>query len=389
MRLFAGTTRRDWAMVAVVVVAATVQVSIGGPVRPAPAADLLGDVCALAGALALAWVRPRPLVAGSASLGLTGVGVLLTGPIVPLAGWLAVLLVTRHAPDLAVALRAAAAGGAWLATALVAAAVVYRQPDALAVVLALTLVVVLAASVLRLQRARVDSQQRERLAERERTVAAERLRIARDLHDLVGHGLSLVAVQSGAARLALDAGDVDEARRAVAAIEAASRGALGEMRQMLGVLRAGTDDAADGAGRTGAQPGLADVDTLVEQARTGGHAVTVQRSGPLNEVPAAAGLCAYRVVQEALTNVVRHAPGAAVTITLATGDALTVEVVDERVDGASPPDPDRPHFGLLGLAERVGAAGGTLEAGPRGDGVGWRVTATVPLSGSAPGEESA
>jgi len=314
---------------------------------------------------------------------------LLTGPIVPLAGWLAVLLVTRHAPDLAVALRAAAAGGAWLATALVAAAVVYRQPDALAVVLALTLVVVLAASVLRLQRARVDSQQRERLAERERTVAAERLRIARDLHDLVGHGLSLVAVQSGAARLALDAGDVDEARRAVAAIEAASRGALGEMRQMLGVLRAGRDDGADGAGRTGAQPGLADVDTLVEQARTGGHAVTVQRSGPLDGVPAAAGLCAYRVVQEALTNVVRHAPGAAVTVTLATGDALTVEVVDERADGASPPDPDRPHFGLLGLAERVGAAGGTLEAGPRGDGVGWRVTATVPLSGPAPGEESA
>jgi len=64
-------------------------------------------------------------------------------------------------------------------------------------------------------------------------------------------------------------------------------------------------------------------------------------------------------------------------------------VVDERADGASPPDPDRPHFGLLGLAERVGAAGGTLEAGPRGDGVGWRVTATVPLSGPAPGEESA
>jgi signal transduction histidine kinase len=386
MRLFVGTTRRDWAMVAVGAVAATVQVSIGGQVRPAPVVDLLGSVCALAGALALAWVRPRPLVAGSTSLGLTGVGVLLTGPIVPLAGWLAVLLVTRHAPDLAVALRAAAAGGVWLAVSLVAAAVVYRDTDALAVVLALTVVVVLAASVLRLQRARVDSQRRERLAERERTVAAERLRIARDLHDLVGHGLSLVAVQSGAARLALDAGDVGEARRAVAAIEAASRGALGEMRQMLGVLRAGPDD---GAGRTGAQPSLADVDTLVERARTGGHAVTVQRSGPLDQVPPAAGLCAYRVVQEALTNVVRHVPGAAVTVTLAAADALTVEVVDERADGAPPPDPDRPHYGLLGLAERVGAAGGTLEAGPRADGAGWRVTATVPLSRRAPGEEPA
>jgi signal transduction histidine kinase len=386
MRLFAGTTRRDWAVVAVGILAATVQVSVGGPVRPGRVVDLLGDVCAVAGALALAWVRPRPLVAGSTSLGLTGVGLLLTGPIVPLAGWLAVLLVSQHAADLAVAVRAAAAGGAWLAAVLVGAAVVYREPDALAVVLALTLVVVLAASVLRLQRARVDSQRRERLAERDRTVVAERLRIARDLHDLVGHGLSLVAVQSGAARLALDAGDVDEARRAVAAIETASRGALGEMRQMLGVLRAGPDD---GAGRTDAQPGLADVDSLVEQARSGGHAVTVQRSGTLDEVPAAAGLCAYRVVQEALTNVVRYAPGAAVTVTLAAAEALTVEVLDARGDGAPPPDPDRPHYGLIGLAERVGAAGGTLEVGPRRDGVGWHVTATVPLSRRALGEEPA
>jgi signal transduction histidine kinase len=386
MRLFAGTTRRDWAVVAVGILAATVQVSIGGPVRPGRVVDLLGETCAVAGALALGWVRPRPLVAGSTSLGLTGVGVLLTGPIVPLAGWLAVLLVTRHTADLAVAVRAAAGGGAWLAAVLVAAAVVYREPDALAVVLALTLVVVLAASVLRLQRARVDSQQRERLAERDRTVAAERLRIARDLHDLVGHGLSLVAVQSGAARLALDAGDVDKARRAVAAIEAASRGALGEMRQMLGLLRAGPDD---GAGRTGAQPGLADVDTLVEQARTGGHSVSVHRSGPLDEVPAAAGLCGYRVVQEALTNVVRYAPGAAVTVTLAAAEALTVEVLDERRDDAPPPDPDRAHYGLIGLAERVGAAGGTLDVGPRRDGVGWRVSATVPLSRQALGEEPA
>jgi signal transduction histidine kinase len=386
MRLFAGTTHRDWAVVAVGILAATVQVSVGGSVRPGRVVDLLGQVCAVAGALALAWVRSRPLVAGSASLGLTGVGVLLTGPIVPFAGWLAVLLVTQHAADLAVAVRAAAAGGAWLAAVLVAAALMYREPDALAVVLALTLVVVLAASVLRLQRARVDGQRRERLAERDRTVAAERLRIARDLHDLVGHGLSLVAVQAGAARLALDAGDVDEARRAVAAIETASRGALGEMRQMLGVLRAGPDD---GAGRTGAQPGLADVDTLVERARTGGHAVTVQRSGPLDEVPAAAGLCAYRVVQESLTNVVRYAPGAAVTVTLAAAEALTVEVLDERGGGPSPADPQRPHYGLTGLAERVGAAGGTLEVGPRRDGVGWRVSATVPLSRQALGAEPA
>jgi signal transduction histidine kinase len=120
------------------------------------------------------------------------------------------------------------------------------------------------------------------------------------------------------------------------------------------------------------------LDALVERTRAGGHTVTVHRSGGLDDVPTAAGLCAYRVVQEALTNVVRHAPGAAVTLTLTAAEALTVEVVDERVDGVPPPA-DRPHYGLLGVAERVGAAGGTVEAGPRSDGAGWRVAASVPL----------
>jgi len=377
MRLVAGTTRRDWAVAAVAVVAATVQVSVGGSVRLTPAVDLLADACALAGALALAWVRRRPLGAGAVSLGLTGVAVLVGGPIVPLAGWFGVLLVARHVPDVAGALRAAVAGGAWIAGASLASAALHGRPDAVPVVLALTAIVVLTAAVLRLQRARVEAQQRERVAARERAVAAERLRIARDLHDLVGHGLSLVAVQSGAARLALDAGDLDAARAAVGAIESASRGALGEMREMLGVLRAGPDVG------TGPSPGLADLDGLVERTRAGGHEVTVHRSGALDEVPTAAGLCAYRVVQEALTNVVRHAPGAAVTVTVTAADALTVEVVDERVDGVPPPA-DRPHYGLLGLAERVGAAGGTVEAGPRADGAGWRVAASVPLRREEP-----
>jgi signal transduction histidine kinase len=246
-------------------------------------------------------------------------------------------------------------------------------------VVALTLAVFLAAAAARLQAARVASQRREREVARERAIAAERLRIARDLHDLVGHGLSTVAIQSSAARLALDSGDSAAARRAVVSVEAASRGALAEMRQLLGVLRHGSTDAAPA-------PGLAGIEPVADSARGAGHDVTVHRTGPLDAVPAAAALCAYRVVQEAVTNAVRHAPGAAITVSLrADPDALTIEVTDDgATEGGSAAEaaPDRPRYGLVGLAERVAAAGGTFEAGPRAPDPGWRVVARLP-----PGEE--
>jgi signal transduction histidine kinase len=211
-------------------------------------------------------------------------------------------------------------------------------------------------------------------------VAAERLRIARDLHDLVGHGLSTVAIQSGAARLALDSGDVTAARRAVVSVERASRGALAEMRQLLGVLRQGDADDAPA-------PGLDGVEALADGARAAGHAVIVHRSGPLETVPAAAALCAYRVVQEAVTNSVRHAPGAAISVTLqVAAQDLTVEVVDGgagRPADAGPADGGA-RYGLVGLRERVVAAAGTIDAGPRQDGAGWRVTVRLPLREEGP-----
>ncbi|HEU4948295.1 MAG TPA: sensor histidine kinase [Kribbella sp.] len=238
--------------------------------------------------------------------------------------------------------------------------------------MSLTIVVLLAAILARLQTARVQLQRRQREAERYQAIADERLRIARDMHDLVGHGLNTIAVQSGAARLALYSGDPATVRRALGAVEEASRGALAEMRQMLGVLRLGEADAAPA-------PGLDRLEALAEHARAAGHEVMVYCTGPLEAVPAAAGLTAYRVLQEALTNSIRHAVGAPIAITLHASDGnLTVEVSDEGTGGATA-DTARPSYGLLGLRERIAAAGGTLEAGPRDDVPGWRVAAQLPL----------
>jgi signal transduction histidine kinase len=165
-------------------------------------------------------------------------------------------------------------------------------------------------------------------------------------------------------------------------VETASRGALAEMRQMLGVLRHGDGAGPDGDGSVEPAPGLDAVDRLAEEVRAGGQPVTLRRTGSLDAVPADAGLCAYRVVQEALTNTVRHAPGANVTVTLdATDNTLTVDVTDDGTGPADRPRSDQPRYGLLGLRERVGAAGGTVDAGPRDDGPGWRVVARLPVQG--------
>jgi signal transduction histidine kinase len=153
------------------------------------------------------------------------------------------------------------------------------------------------------------------------------------------------------------------------------------MRQVLGVLRLGEADPAPAAG-------LDRLDALTQAARAAGHRVTVDRAGALDAVPAAAGLTAYRVLQEALTNATRHAAGASIAITLHAGDDnLTIEITDAGASGAggagaaggTAADGDRPSFGLVGLRERVAAAGGTLEAGPRDDAPGWRVAARLPM----------
>jgi signal transduction histidine kinase len=206
--------------------------------------------------------------------------------------------------------------------------------------------------------------------------------VARDLHDLVGHGLSAIAVQAGTARVALRLGAVDAASDAVTAVEAVTRESLTEMRQVLGVLRAPAATPAQPA------PGLQDVGGLVARTAAAGCAVSTEIVGDVSRIPASVSLAAYRILQESLTNVVKHAAGAAVTVRVAASpDAVDLVVEDLPTSVGSPSDPtvvpvpaSRPAggYGVVGMRERAAAFGGELVAGPTG-GAGWRVTARVPV----------
>jgi signal transduction histidine kinase len=197
-----------------------------------------------------------------------------------------------------------------------------------------------------------------------RAVAEERLRIARDVHDVVGHNLSLIATRAAVANH-LGSGRAD----ALHTIEAVSRTALADVRLVLGGVR---DDGP---------PSMTNLDRLVEETRAAGVTVTVECADIEGGagVPAAVVMSAYRIVQEALTNVRRHARAAHCHVSVAVaGDALTVEVVDDGVGGATR-TAGPPGHGLLGMRERVALHGGTLAAGPVAEG-GFAVRATLPVT---------
>ncbi len=223
-----------------------------------------------------------------------------------------------------------------------------------------------AALVERNEQLHREAAQRARLA-----AADERARIAREMHDVVAHGLSVIVVQADGARYAA-AHDPQVATGALETIAATGREALTEMRRMLGLLRSGDSP-------TGPQPGLADLATLVDEARAAGTSVTAAlpnaESTPL---PDGVALAVYRIVQEALSNVRKHAgPDATATVSVTVGDtAATVEVCDDG-RGAAAPD-DGGGLGLMGMAERVAVHDGVLETGPRPGG-GFRVFARIPL----------
>jgi signal transduction histidine kinase len=208
-------------------------------------------------------------------------------------------------------------------------------------------------------------------------LADERARIARELHDVVAHGVSLMTVQAGAAKT-VAAADPEAAAQAMAAVEQAGRQALGELRHLLAVLRPDRSDE-----ELGPQPGLADVPRLVDRFREAGLRVTLDADAAPAGLPARVDLFAFRIVQEAMTNVLKHGgPGTAAEVTVRVGGrAVTVSVVD---DGhGTHVLPVRSGHGLVGMRERTQLLGGILQAGPRPDG-GFQVTATLPL-----GEESA
>ena len=231
-------------------------------------------------------------------------------------------------------------------------------------------------------------QRGEALAERDETRQAmvdtlqdqaamgERARIARDLHDVVAHHVSAIAVQAESARLTTE-GLSEEGRAHFEAIGQTARDALTEMRRLLGVLR----EDANGEPARDPQPSLTRINELVETARQAGSPVTLTLEGAVTPLPQGVDLCAYRIVQEALTNVRRHAPGAAVEVELEyQPDALRLRVRDHG-PGAESPDPDGQ--GLLGMRERAIMVGGTLTAAPA-EGGGFAVDAVLPVNGAAP-----
>ena len=210
-------------------------------------------------------------------------------------------------------------------------------------------------------------------AEAHRIVTEERTRIARELHDVVAHTVSLMTVQASAARTVL-ADDPAGALRAMGAVEAAGRQALDELRHLLGVLRT---DAEQGA--TGPQPGLADLPHLVEQTRQAGLQVSLTTAGPAADLPARVELSAYRIVQESLTNVVKHAgPQARAWVRVTGADGcVVVEVSDDGCGAGLLPGSRN---GIVGMRERALLLGGSLEVGPLPGG-GFRVLARLPLDG--------
>jgi signal transduction histidine kinase len=364
--------------------------------------DLAGALLLTAGAQVEVWTGtlaggPRPAVAA-----LLAVGTLATG-------WV------RRAPDVVapVVLAAVLLGPALLGVdsnsglvwflamfaALVAAGYGARRPAlSLAVALAFLLVAVLvekgpsAADVAyawllgggcwtagrvvaaRTLRARL-SEERAALVESEAqwraaaAVAEERLRLARELHDVVAHGLSVMTLQVGGVRRLLTGEQGDE-RAALERVERTGREAMDEMRRLLGVLRGPAPD------RAGAEPapGLARLPELLDAAGAAGPAVTATVRGPVRELPAGLDLAAYRIVQEAVTNALRHAGARTVVCTLDySADAIDLAVTDDGRGGAGPPG-----HGIVGMRERAALYGGTLEAGPRAGG-GFAVRAVLPI----------
>ena len=199
----------------------------------------------------------------------------------------------------------------------------------------------------------------------------ERARIARDLHDIVAHHVSAIAVEAETARLTTKRLP-KEAGAHFEAIAQTARDALDEMRRLLGVLR---EDANGDAGRL-PQPGLAQLDELIETARAAGSTVRLTMSGDATTLPPGVDLCAYRIVQEALSNARRHAPGATVDVEIAySPDSLVLRVED---DGPGAADGDVDGHGLLGMRERATIAGGTFRAGPSEQG-GFAVEAELPV----------
>jgi signal transduction histidine kinase len=223
--------------------------------------------------------------------------------------------------------------------------------------------------------AEVVRSRREAIAENARqAVRDERDRIARELHDVIAHSVTVMVVQATAAGDVFDTRPA-EARQALTSIEEVGRATLSELRRLLNVVR-----LEDGA-RVAPQPGLARIDELAGVARRAGLLVTVSREGEPVELPAGVDVSAYRIVQEALTNTMRHGNATHAEVTVRYGtDVVDIDVVDDG-RGTASTSGDGPGRGLVGMHERASVLGGSVETGPDDRG-GYRVHARLPLNGA-------
>jgi signal transduction histidine kinase len=339
--------------------------SVDGPVWPV-------QILAFAGVVPLALFAYRPLVAWRMVAVVATLSEVLTGPFgTDDAAWpwgpvsIPVTLVVLLA--VGATQRPVVSFGVWGVTS---ALVLWQAngQNAPGVIIFVTIVMLIGDQVRRRRRT-----QRDLESEQERSaVLAERTRIARELHDVVAHHMSMIAVRAETAQYRL--GDVDEPVRAeFGQISAAAREGLVEMRRLLGVLRSENQETL-----TAPQPGLRDLDDLVGTARAAGADITLRPLDEASDVPPAVELTAYRVVQEALSNAGRHAPGAPVSVVLTrVHNGLSVTVRNGRTD--RPATDSGPGHGLRGMRERVAMVDGELTAGPL-DAGGFEVNAVLPLT---------
>jgi signal transduction histidine kinase len=344
-----------------------------------------GYAIALAAAATLMWRRQRPAVVAVAALAIAA-----CYPLIGYPGWAPMLpmFVALFSLSAYATTQRALYGALSLCVIIYLLPVVSTQrwspwsPAVWAPAVGLVWVSLLGAST---RRRRLAGEERVRqvaevvAAQARERMAGDRLQVARELHDVLAHTISVIAVQSGLAVDALDE-DTETTRRALGAIRASTKEALAELRATLTLLRADNDEAAP-ARPTRPQPRLADLPDLVAQARAAGLAVTLTCDiGRELSVDGAIGspaveLTAFRVVQESLTNVVRHAKATSVTVEVRRhADQLHVTVADD----GNGPQGDHPGFGVRGMRERVAALGGMFVAGP-GPARGYEVRAVLPL----------
>src|SRR6266545_759809 len=322
--------RRPDAVVAFVAAVTLLYMLLGYPYGPVVLSFIVAVFTAVTGGARLAaWLSAGALYAGH-----FGLGYLLGGP------W---------APRLTLTLMVAVA--AWM------------------------LVLLIVAEVARIGRERMLEAARTRAEEARRRASEERLRIARELHDVLAHNISLINVQAGVALHLMDE-QPEQARTALTAIKQASKDALGELRSVLEVLR-----RSDEAEPRTPQPGLDELHDLISRAGAAGLAVTVEIDGSPRPLPAEVDLAAFRIVQEAVTNVARHAGQSAAIVRVAYGEHEVTLQIDDDGRGGTPSSISGSGSGLAGMRERAAALGGRLEVGPRPGG-GFRVRAELPMDGA-------